>query len=91
MKYLEYEKEYPDIDVFDNKNRHILSIFEELLGEDSIGVNYCTEASLLKNLGSTVVFGPGNIANAHQIDEHIEIGEIEKCYYLLEKIYGKLY
>ncbi|WP_303962305.1 acetylornithine deacetylase [Succinatimonas hippei] len=82
---------YPDIDVFDNKNRHILSIFEELLGEDSIGVNYCTEASLLKNLGSTVVFGPGNIANAHQIDEHIEIGEIEKCYYLLEKIYGKLY
>lgn len=82
---------YPDIDVFDNKNKQILSIFEELLDEKAIGVNYCTEASLLKNLGSTVVFGPGNIANAHQIDEHIEICEIERCYYLLEKIYGKLY
>ena len=81
---------YPDIDVFDNKNKQVLSIFEELLGEKPIGVNYCTEASLLKNLGPTVVCGPGNIANAHQIDEHINICEIEKCCYLLEKIYGKL-
>lgn len=81
---------YPDIDVFDNNNKRVLSIFEELLSEKAVGVNYCTEASLLKNLGSTVVFGPGNIANAHQIDEHIDICEIERCYYLLEQIYGKL-
>lgn len=84
------EVPYPDIDVFDNDNRKVADLFNEVLGEKSIGVNYCTEASLMKKVAPTVVFGPGDIANAHQVDEHIDIEQIHRSYEVLEKIYAKL-
>jgi acetylornithine deacetylase len=41
-------------------------------------VSYGTEAGLFQRVGwSTVVCGPGDIAQAHQPDEYIEISEFE--------------
>jgi acetylornithine deacetylase len=41
-------------------------------------VSYGTEAGLFQNAGwSTVVCGPGDIAQAHQPDEYIEVSELE--------------
>jgi acetylornithine deacetylase len=41
-------------------------------------VSYGTEAGLFQGIGwSTVVCGPGDIAQAHQPDEYIEISELE--------------
>jgi acetylornithine deacetylase len=41
-------------------------------------VAYGTEAGLFQGIGwSTVVCGPGDIAQAHQPDEYIEISELE--------------
>ncbi|MBE7637509.1 acetylornithine deacetylase [Sneathiella sp. P13V-1] len=45
-----------------------------------IAVNYGTEAGLFQTQGySSVVCGPGDIAQAHQPDEFIELIQLEKC------------
>jgi acetylornithine deacetylase len=46
----------------------------------TIAVPFATEAGQFQNAGiSTIVCGPGNVNQAHQPDEFIEIAEIEKC------------
>jgi acetylornithine deacetylase len=41
------------------------------------GVSYGTDAGYFSNIGwPTIVCGPGNIAQAHQSDEFIEIKDI---------------
>ena len=43
-------------------------------------VSYATEGGVFQAHGfSTVVMGPGNIREAHQPDEFIEAGELERC------------
>ncbi len=47
---------------------------------DDLAVNYGTEAGLFQQAGfSSVVCGPGNIAQAHQPDEFISLSELERC------------
>jgi acetylornithine deacetylase len=47
---------------------------------ETFAVAYGTEASHFQAAGcSSVVCGPGDISQAHQPDEYIEIVEIEKC------------
>jgi acetylornithine deacetylase len=54
-------------------------------------VSYGTEAGIFQRAGwSTVVCGPGDIAQAHQPDEYIEIGELEAGERLLRRIIGEL-
>ncbi len=50
-----------------------------LTGDNGTGVvSYGTEAGIFQNAGwSSVVCGPGDIAQAHQADEYIEISEFE--------------
>ena len=81
---------YPDIDPFDNNNEEVLALFKQVTGKDGIGVNYCTEASFLNKIGDVVVMGAGDIANAHQIDEYIDLNEAYKCYDIITKIYNLL-
>jgi acetylornithine deacetylase len=46
----------------------------------TIAVPFATEAGQFQSAGiPTVVCGPGNVNQAHQPDEFIEIAEIEKC------------
>ena len=54
-------------------------------------VAYGTEAGLFQKAGwSTVVCGPGDIAQAHQPDEYIEISELEAGERLLRRIIADL-
>jgi acetylornithine deacetylase len=46
---------------------------------EPIGVAYCTDASILRQAGvPLVVAGPGSIAQAHTVDEWIELDELER-------------
>ena len=55
--------------------------FESLLGPrmaDTVDLGYWTEASRLSERGiDAVVFGPGDVAQAHAADEYVEIAELE--------------
>jgi len=55
--------------------------FEPLLGarmSDTLDLGYWTEASRLSERGiDAVVFGPGDIAQAHAADEYVDIAELE--------------
>ena len=64
--------------------RELVKVAEELTGFSSQAVNYATEAPFLKNLGlETLVLGPGNIDQAHQVDEYLALDQIEPCVNLL--------
>jgi acetylornithine deacetylase len=54
-------------------------------------VSYGTEAGLFQNIGwSTVVCGPGDIDQAHQPDEYIEIAELEAGERFLRRLIADL-
>ncbi len=56
-------------------------LIRHLTGLNNSGVvSFGTEAGLFQEAGmSTVVFGPGSIAQAHQPDEFIELTQIKEC------------
>lgn len=54
-------------------------------------VPYGTEGGLFQGAGwSSVVCGPGDIAQAHQADEYIEIAEIEACAAFVRRLIATL-
>jgi acetylornithine deacetylase len=54
-------------------------------------VSYGTEAGLFQRVGwSTIVCGPGDIAQAHQPDEFIEISELDAGERVLRRIIEEL-
>jgi len=60
-----------------DKDAEIVRLASELTGNAAQPANYCTEAPFVQALGcQTIVMGPGNIAQAHQPDEFIQIDEI---------------
>jgi acetylornithine deacetylase/succinyl-diaminopimelate desuccinylase-like protein len=55
------------------------------------GVNYFCDASILAKGGlSSIVFGPGDIAQAHTRDEWIELAQVEQARLLLERFLREL-
>jgi len=59
---------------------------EKLTGETSGSVAFGTEAPYLTELGiDTIVLGPGDIAQAHQPDEYLDVDRIEPTVELLRK------
>jgi acetylornithine deacetylase len=49
-------------------------------GFETTGVPYGTDASIIAQAGvPTVVFGPGDIAQAHTCDEWVEVSEVEEA------------
>ena len=55
------------------------------------GANYGTDGSKISRAGiETVVCGPGDIANAHTKDEHIEIEQVEMATRLYRSLLSKL-
>ncbi|EKN5064441.1 acetylornithine deacetylase [Yersinia enterocolitica] len=58
-------------------DHHMVGIIEELLGERTAVVNYCTEAPFIQQICPTLVLGPGSINQAHQPDEFIDMAFIE--------------
>jgi acetylornithine deacetylase len=54
-------------------------------------VAYGTEAGLFQGAGwSTVVCGPGDIAQAHQPDEYIEVAQLEAGEAFLRRVIAEL-
>lgn len=65
---------------------------QELTGGNSVElVPFGTEAGLFQELGiSTVVCGPGSIAQAHKPDEFVEIAQLDACLDMLMRLSPKL-
>lgn len=62
----------------------IVRAAEELTGYAAGAVSFGTEAPFLSEIGiETLVLGPGDIAVAHQPDEHLPLDRIEPCLDLL--------
>ncbi|HET7412196.1 MAG TPA: acetylornithine deacetylase [Pararhizobium sp.] len=69
-----------------------LEIVRELTGSTETDVvSFGTEAGLFQKAGiSTVVCGPGSIAQAHKPDEFVSLEQLEACLEMLQKLVGKL-
>lgn len=63
-------------------------LIRHLTGLNASGaVSFGTEAGAFQHAGmSAVVFGPGNIAQAHQPDEFIEIDQLAQCVDFVDKL-----
>ena len=60
---------------------------EALTGHTAEAVSFGTEAPFFGQLGmETIVLGPGNIAQAHQPDEYLEVARIEPTLELLRAL-----
>ena len=60
---------------------------ERLTGHTAGGVSFGTEAPFLTALGmETIVLGPGDIAVAHQPDEHLPLAAIDPTVKLLREL-----
>ena len=79
---------FPSVPAFEQDDRSdLVKVAEELTGYRSDAVNYATEAPFLKSLGlETLVLGPGNIDQAHQVDEYLALDQIEPCINLLRSM-----
>lgn len=68
-------------------NSEILALVERLTGQPGAAVAFGTEAPFLQSLGmDTIIFGPGNIDQAHQPDEYLSLDKIQPCIDYLRKI-----
>ena len=63
-----------------------------LTGDNATGVvSYGTEAGQFQDAGySAVVIGPGDIAQAHQADEYLEVSEFEAGQRFMERLLERL-
>jgi acetylornithine deacetylase len=69
----------------------IVRTVEQLTGHAAEAVSFGTEGPFLNALGmETIVLGPGDIACAHQPDEHLALDRIEPTITLLERAIGEL-
>jgi acetylornithine deacetylase len=65
----------------------IVQAAEQLTGHSAGSVAFGTEAPYLKEMGiDTLVLGPGNIEQAHQPDEYIQMDRIQPMVELLRKL-----
>lgn len=73
-------------------NSPACQLVRKLTGSNTdAAVNYGTEAGLFEiNRFSSVVCGPGHIAQAHQPDEYIELSELDKCDQFLSALVNEL-
>ncbi|MCB2386002.1 MULTISPECIES: acetylornithine deacetylase [Oceanospirillaceae] len=80
-----FEPLFPGVNSFETAaTSPLVQAAERLTGHISAAVNYATEAPFLQELGiDTIVLGPGNIDQAHQVDEYLAQDQIEPCVELL--------
>ncbi len=65
----------------------LVRLCEQLSGHDAGAVAFATEAPFLQQLGmQTLVLGPGNIDQAHQPDEYLELAQIEPAIRILRQL-----
>ena len=64
-----------------DNNAGIVPLTLKLAGQnETFAVSYCTEAGLFQDGGApAIICGPGDIAQAHTVNEFVSIDELEKC------------
>lgn len=68
----------------------LVKICEKLTGHDAASVAFGTEAPFFKQMGmDAVVLGPGNIDQAHQPDEFLELASINPTVELLKQLIAR--
>ena len=69
----------------------LVTLLEELTGNEAGTVAFGTEATQMTELGAeAVVFGPGNIRVAHRTGEFVPISELETCVKILQQAVERL-
>ena len=64
----------------------LVRFLEEVSAREAGTIAFGTEAPQMIELGAeAVVFGPGNIRVAHQTDEFVPVGDLEKCVEILQR------
>jgi acetylornithine deacetylase len=66
----------------------IIPLTLKLAGQnETYAVSYCTEAGLFQDGGApAIICGPGDIAQAHTVNEFIRVEELEKCLAFLGRL-----
>ena len=57
-------------------------VFEETFGRKTVNRDFtgCNDQNFFVRAGvPTLVFGPGNLDQAHTVDEYVDVGELEQC------------
>ena len=82
---LDYQPLFPAVPPFEQAaDSELVRLAERLSGHSAEAVAFGTEAPYLQQLGcQTLVLGPGDIACAHQPDEHLELARIPPTVELL--------
>lgn len=71
------------------RNAELVQLAEKMTGSESQAVAFGTEAPYYSALGmQTIVMGPGNINQAHQPDEYIEMATIEPAVDIIRRLVG---
>ena len=73
-------------------NSEAVKVLQELTGANTTDVvAFGTEAGFFQRAGiSTVVCGPGSIAQAHKPDEFVTLDQLQACLDLMKRLGGKL-
>jgi acetylornithine deacetylase len=71
-----------------DKASGIVPLTLKLAGQNgTLAVSYCTEAGLFQEGGApAIICGPGDIAQAHTVNEFIRVEELEKCLAFLGRL-----
>lgn len=68
----------------------IVTACQQMTSAEPVTVNFATEAPFLNAMGiETVVIGPGNIDQAHQPDEYIDLSAVQPTVDLLQSLIHK--
>ena len=75
---IDIELGMPPIEPFSaNPDSRLSKFMEQLTGKTVKTVAFGTEAPFLQRMGlDTIVFGPGSIDQAHQVDEYLSLGQV---------------
>ncbi|MCY1275539.1 Acetylornithine deacetylase [compost metagenome] len=85
---IDYQPLFPAVPPFEQAaDTELVRLAERLSGHSAEAVAFGTEAPYLQQLGcETLVLGPGDIACAHQPDEHLELARITPTVELLRQL-----
>ena len=85
---IDFKPLFPAVPPFEQPpESDLVRLAERLTGHTAQAVAFGTEAPYLQQLGcETLVLGPGDIACAHQPDEHLELSRIEPTVALLRQL-----
>ena len=81
---------HPILPFEENENSELVKALEKLTGYKAESTAFGTEAPFLQQLGmQTVIYGPGDIAQAHQPDEFLALDRIQPTIDVLTKLIGQ--